>query len=171
MSDVTRREFLRYTVAGAAALATGLVLGSCGKGGGESRELQRPAASKAPGKQPEAAVPPEVAQTAKDPAHMTEAETLHVPQFALPAEIKKGKKMVVTINVGKTPHPMEKDHYIEWIELSVDGKVEGKAKLKPGRKPMADFKIKPAGGAQELKCHIHCNVHKLWENTQQINAV
>ncbi len=171
MSDVTRREFLRYTVAGAAALATGLVLGSCSKEGGIPRELNRPAAGKAPGKQPEAAAPPEKAQTAADPNKMTELEMKHVPQFALPAEIKKGKKMVVTINVGKTLHPMEKDHYIEWIALYVDSKLLKQIQLKPGKKPTADFTIKPAGGAQELTAHIHCNKHGLWENTQQINAV
>ncbi|MGW8258083.1 MAG: desulfoferrodoxin family protein, partial [Thermoguttaceae bacterium] len=36
------------------------------------------------------------------------------------------------VKVGSVPHPMEEKHYIEWIELTADGK-EYKKFLKPGQ--------------------------------------
>lgn len=47
----------------------------------------------------------------------------------------------VNIKVGSIPHPMEKTHYIEWIELINNGKVLRKF-LKPGDAPEADFELK-----------------------------
>lgn len=36
----------------------------------------------------------------------------------------------VKVKVGSTPHPMEKEHYIEWIEIIANGRVYRKF-LKP----------------------------------------
>lgn len=109
-------------------------------------------------------------QTAADPKNMTELEKKHVPQFALPKEIKKGKPLSVTVNVGQVPHPMKPEHYIQWIELYLDGKLVKKVALKPGDKPMAKFEIKPTAGAHKLMAHINCNIHGLWANTMEITA-
>ena len=64
----------------------------------------------------------------------------------------------VMVKIGEVEHPMEKKHYIEWIEIStVDGKV-GKKFLKPGDKPDVIFQTKSA--IESVRAY--CNVHGLW---------
>jgi superoxide reductase len=68
------------------------------------------------------------------------------------------------VRVGSVAHPMEADHYIEWIELLVpapDGGVQAsyRAFLRPGDKPEAFFPVAaPNARAREL-----CNKHGLWK--------
>jgi len=64
----------------------------------------------------------------------------------------------VKVRVGSIPHPMEENHYIEWIEIIADGKVYRKF-LKPGDKPEAEFKIK----AEKIEAREYCNIHGLWK--------
>ncbi len=67
-----------------------------------------------------------------------------------------GKYVVV---VGENAlHPMEEKHYIEWIELTVDGVVYKKF-LNPGDEPKAVFEV-PEG--KEVSAREYCNVHGLW---------
>jgi superoxide reductase len=63
----------------------------------------------------------------------------------------------IRVRVGSVPHPMEGSHYIEWIEVIVDGRVCRKF-LKPGDKPEAEFKRKE----DEIIARAYCNVHGLW---------
>lgn len=65
----------------------------------------------------------------------------------------------VKVTVGSVLHPMEEKHYIEWIELIVDGKTCRKF-LKPGEAPVAEF-CAPAGS--ELAAREYCNLHGLWK--------
>lgn len=65
------------------------------------------------------------------------------------------------VRVGQTVlHPMEEKHYIEWIELIVDGVVNRKY-LRPGDRPEAVFKV-PEG--KEVSARELCNIHDLWAN-------
>ncbi len=64
----------------------------------------------------------------------------------------------IKITVGSIEHPMEENHYIEWIEISFDGRV-GKKYLKPGDKPEAEFNVNP----ENLTVRCYCNVHGLWK--------
>lgn len=75
----------------------------------------------------------------------------HVPVIE-----QKDGKLVVT--VGSTLHPMEENHYIQWIELMVDGKVY-RQYLKPGDQPQATFVVT----GQQISAREYCNVHGLWE--------
>jgi superoxide reductase len=63
-----------------------------------------------------------------------------------------------TVRVGSVVHPMENDHYIEWIELLADG-ASYKKYLKPGDKPEAHFQIK----ASAVSAREYCNKHGLWK--------
>ena len=65
----------------------------------------------------------------------------------------------VKIKIGEIPHPMEKEHYIEWIELWVDEKVYRKF-LKSGDKPEAEFPVK----SNKLTAREYCNIHGLWKS-------
>ena len=64
----------------------------------------------------------------------------------------------VKIKVGSVPHPMEETHYIQWIELTADGKVYRQF-LKPGDQPEAEFCVV----ATELTAREYCNLHGLWK--------
>ena len=69
----------------------------------------------------------------------------------------------VKVTVGSVPHPMEDAHYIEWIELSSNGKMLCRRYLKPGDAPEAVF---PCGreGCGAVTAREHCNVHGLWKS-------
>lgn len=62
------------------------------------------------------------------------------------------------VKVGEVPHPMEEDHFIEWIELIAGEKVCRKF-LKPGDAPEAEFCIK----ADSVTAREFCNLHGLWK--------
>jgi superoxide reductase len=64
----------------------------------------------------------------------------------------------IKVKVGSIPHPMEEKHYIEWIELTVDGRSYKKF-LKPGDNPEAEFEIK----ADNIQAREYCNIHGLWK--------
>ena len=69
----------------------------------------------------------------------------------------------VLVKVGSAAHPMEADHYIEWIELIVtgaDGALSSyRTFLKPGDKPEAFFPVT----AKDLVARELCNKHGLWK--------
>jgi superoxide reductase len=71
----------------------------------------------------------------------------------------KGEGKVKVI-VGSTLHPMVEDHWIEWIEIIADGKVQRKY-LNPGDEPKAKFKVKDASN---IIAREYCNKHGLWKN-------
>lgn len=62
------------------------------------------------------------------------------------------------VKVGSVPHPMEENHFIEWIQVIAGGKSYRKF-LKPGDKPEAEFCIK----AEKVEAREYCNVHGLWK--------
>lgn len=62
------------------------------------------------------------------------------------------------VKVGSVPHPMEEKHYIEWIELTADGKSYREF-LKPGAVPEAVFIIE----ANHVTAREYCNIHGLWK--------
>jgi len=64
----------------------------------------------------------------------------------------------VKVKVGSVPHPMEKEHYIEWIEVIADEKAYRKY-LNPGDSPEAEFCIK----ADKITAREYCNLHGLWK--------
>lgn len=74
----------------------------------------------------------------------------HVPDIT-----KENGKIKAT--VGSAPHPMLAEHYIEWIALVADGKVQFRF-LKPGMEPKAEFEEAGPGTIYE-----HCNIHGLWK--------
>jgi superoxide reductase len=81
-------------------------------------------------------------------------EERHVPFVE---ELKDGYR----ISVGKPSfHPMDEAHYIEFIELYVNGELVGKKELKPGELPVAEFKVKH--GKQVFAREL-CNLHGLWQ--------
>lgn len=78
------------------------------------------------------------------------AQEKHVPVVSR----EDGKLKVA---VGSTLHPMQPEHYIEWIALFSGDKVEFKF-LKPGEEPKAEFEDVDSGTVYE-----YCNLHGLWK--------
>lgn len=64
----------------------------------------------------------------------------------------------VKVKVGSVAHPMEEKHFIEWIEIVVDGKL-CRQYLKPGQAPEAVFAVKADG----VTAREYCNLHGLWK--------
>jgi len=67
---------------------------------------------------------------------------------------------VIKVKVGSITHPMEEDHFIEWIQIIAGNKMN-LVYLKPGINPEAEFAIVD----EELIVRSYCNKHGLWETT------
>lgn len=65
----------------------------------------------------------------------------------------------IRVKVGSIIHPMEENHYIQWIEVITNKKVYREF-LKPGDKPEAEFKIM----AEAVEVREYCNLHGLWKS-------
>lgn len=75
----------------------------------------------------------------------------------LPMVGKTGKGIMV--QVGSVPHPMEGEHYIEWIEVTSGDYLYVKG-LSPGDSPQAEFPV----SSTDVKVRSYCNKHGLWSN-------
>ena len=65
----------------------------------------------------------------------------------------------VKVTVGSVGHPMQDDHFIEWIELIVDDKAYRQF-LNPGEKPEAFFSV----DGDDVTVREYCNLHGLWRS-------
>jgi len=63
----------------------------------------------------------------------------------------------VKVSVGSVLHPMEDNHYIEWIEVITDNGVLRKF-LKPGDTPVAEFET----SEDIIRVREYCSIHRLW---------
>ena len=72
--------------------------------------------------------------------------------------IEKNGNMV-KIKIGSAVHPMEKDHYIQWVAIETEKGVQIKF-LSPGQSPEAIFVLE-----QEnlVAAYEYCNKHGLWK--------
>ena len=64
----------------------------------------------------------------------------------------------IKVKVGSIAHPMEPEHYIQWIQLIADGRVYRQF-LNPGDAPEAIFNIE----AESVSAREYCSLHGLWE--------
>lgn len=62
------------------------------------------------------------------------------------------------IKIGSNPHPMIKEHYIEWIEL-INGDEYYRKFLSPEDKPEVVFEVEKEA---DIEARAYCNVHGLW---------
>ncbi|MBE7706906.1 MAG: desulfoferrodoxin [Cyanobacteria bacterium SIG30] len=81
----------------------------------------------------------------------------HVPVI----EHKDGE---VTIRIGSEPHPMEKEHYIQFVEaIANDNKYLKRKYFEPNEEPVLKFKCECASGVSSRE---FCNVHGLWASSE-----
>lgn len=76
----------------------------------------------------------------------------HVPVVSLDGN-------TVTVTVSSVIHPMEKEHYIQWIYLETEKGGQLKY-LQPGEEPVATFTY--VNGDEPLGAYEYCNLHGLW---------
>lgn len=74
----------------------------------------------------------------------------------VPVASKEGTKL--SVEVGSAPHPMVKEHYIQWIAVSQGNRLQI-ASLSPGQAPAAEFEI----GDGPAVVYEYCNLHGLWK--------
>ena len=80
------------------------------------------------------------------------AEEKHVPF----GEIADGR---LVVRVGQNEaHPMDRKHYIQWIEV-IAGETVWRRQLSPDDPPEASFDI---GDRKDLQIREFCNLHGLW---------
>jgi superoxide reductase len=64
----------------------------------------------------------------------------------------------VIVRVGEINHPMESEHYIEWIEVITEHRTYRKF-LNPDDEPQAEFFLE----AENVTARAYCNIHGLWK--------
>ena len=80
------------------------------------------------------------------------AKEKHVPDVS----VKNG---ILFAQVGNVAHPMEEDHFIQWIYVATDKGVIVRC-LKPGQAPEATIDLE---GQTPLAVYEYCNKHGLWK--------
>ena len=86
------------------------------------------------------------------PGSVDAAHEKHIPVV----DINENK---VTVCIGCVEHPMQVEHYIEWIILETTKGVYRK-NLNPGEKPEATFVLEE--GEKVVSTYEYCNLHGLW---------
>lgn len=66
----------------------------------------------------------------------------------------------VLVKIGAVPHPMQPEHYIEWIVLQTKEGCQIKH-LTPNDKPEAKFAV--ASNDEVIGAFDYCNIHGLWK--------
>ena len=86
-------------------------------------------------------------------AGITEAsKEKHIPVFERTGNIVK-------VSVGSVAHPMEEQHFIEWIALESSSGVQVR-QLTAGNKPEVVFALEESDSVERVLAF--CNLHGLW---------
>lgn len=65
----------------------------------------------------------------------------------------------IIVKVGSVPHPMDADHWIQFIEVTTKDNLVLRKDLNPGDKPEAVF---PVSKSNVASAREFCNKHGLW---------
>ena len=72
--------------------------------------------------------------------------------------VVKVENGTVDVTVGSVEHPMDADHYIQWIYLRTEQGGQRKA-LNPGDAPHVTFCLRDD---KAIAVYAYCNLHGLW---------
>ena len=64
----------------------------------------------------------------------------------------------VKVTVGEVKHPMQPEHYIQWVYVQMEKGGQRKS-FKPGDEPTATFSV---GDDKVVAVYAYCNLHGLW---------
>lgn len=92
-----------------------------------------------------------------------EIKEKHIPVIEKLTDSECQYKGNVLVKIGEIEHPMNREHYIEWIETTtIDNKKEKKF-LSAEDKPKAEF----CSEKEVLEARAYCNIHGLWKFTKR----
>ena len=112
----------------------------------------------------------------KDPANETALEKAHSPVITAPEKVKAGEAFDVEVAVGKAPHPMGPDHWIEYVQLNIGNQPAGTLILRSHGylAPKGRFSVKLGenlkGKKISLVVQIRCNLHGIWQNSATVEV-
>lgn len=87
------------------------------------------------------------------------AEEKHIPVYEVEGNL-------VNVCVGSVEHPMQPEHYIEWVSLQTKQGLQRKA-LSPEGRPAVCFAL--CDGDEVEAVYAYCNQHGLWKLGQTGN--
>jgi len=93
-------------------------------------------------------------------------ELMHLPYIKLGDEFSPQKENEIVIQVGRIPHPMEKDHYIQWIEIWQNNTLLKREEFDPLKDKEAKLYFllpKNLDSSQKLTIKSFCNLHGLYQ--------
>jgi len=104
----------------------------------------------------------------------------HVPVIHAPKKVKAGEAFEIGVSIGdEIPHPNTLEHYIAWVKVFffqdggkfpvelVDFKFAAHGEAGNFTEPSATTKIKLEKSGT-IHAISYCNIHGLWENSQDI---
>jgi superoxide reductase len=77
----------------------------------------------------------------------------------VPVAVKTGD--LIKVSVGSVAHPMQEEHFIEWIYVQTTKGGQRKI-LRPGAEPAAAFVLTDD---EAIAVYAYCNLHGLWKIT------
>lgn len=80
------------------------------------------------------------------------------------APVWRTENGIVHVQVGRSPHPMEPEHFIQWIRLETDHGIQY-AQLAPDREPKAQFALCPGDLVRAV--WALCDRHGLWKTEKE----
>jgi superoxide reductase len=113
----------------------------------------------------------------------------HIPVIEVSGKVKKGEPVKITVTVGKEiPHPNTTEHHIAWVEVyflpqgekfpykigesqfsahgeSTEGPNTSTVYTHP--EVVLSFRTEKSG---TIYASSYCNIHGLWESSQQIEV-
>ena len=87
------------------------------------------------------------------PGTMDASKEKHVPVYTIEGN-------TVNVAVGSVLHPMQPEHYIEWVSLQTRSGNQRK-QLEPNDEPKVSFAI--TDGDEVVALYAYCNLHGLWK--------
>lgn len=107
----------------------------------------------------------------------------HVPTISAPESVKKGESVEVRLSIGEAdPHPNTFEHHIVWVKLyfqpegskfpvelgTYDFVAHGEGDLFSEPDVSVKFKADKSG---TIFASSYCNIHGLWENSQELKVL
>jgi superoxide reductase len=97
-------------------------------------------------------------------AESSELPVKHVPVISVDKTstlIKEKPTKDIAVRIGKTLHPMEEAHHIQWIDCYIDDRYISRLLLTPGADPAVNYYPKISGS--KIRIVEHCNLHGHWQ--------
>ena len=113
----------------------------------------------------------------KNPAEETALEKLHSPVITAPDKVKADSVFTVQVAIGRIPHPMGPNHWIEHLQLSIGNEPAGDVFFRSHGYAKANATFDTVlgknleGKAVSLIVQIKCNLHGIWQSYVNVEVV